>query len=189
MVQMEWRDMMLKALLHAQVRKQEKHYGYDALYVHDVIDTSAGGALKFAMVTMLSTHKEGVSSDAFFAAKLAGALCEDCGPCTQLCVDMATEAGVEPEKLAALLRGDIDQAGADAALGFRYGIAVATNADTSLALVETVRERFGEKGLVSLAFSVTSARMYPTLKRALGHGVACSKIKVSNETIAVKHAA
>jgi hypothetical protein len=180
---------MLKSLLHGQVRKQEKHYGYDAGYMHSVIDTSPSGALKFAMVAMMSLHQKNVSGDAFYAAKLAGALTEDCGPCTQLCVDMATEAGVEPAKIAALLRGDIDQAGPDAALGFRYGIAVAANSDTCLALVETVREKFGEEGLVSLAFSVTSARMYPTLKRALGHGVACSKIQVSNETIAVKHAA
>jgi hypothetical protein len=31
--------------------------------------------------------------------------------------------------------------------------------------------------------------MYPALKRGLGHGMMCSKITVSDETIPVKHAA
>jgi hypothetical protein len=31
--------------------------------------------------------------------------------------------------------------------------------------------------------------MFPTLKRALGHGVACSRVLVSDQAIAVKHAA
>ena len=68
-------------------------------------------------------------------------------------------------------------------------MAVATNADTTLPLVEQARKRYGERGLVSLAFSVTSARMFPTLKRGLGHGAVCSRVVVHNETIPVKRAA
>jgi hypothetical protein len=68
-------------------------------------------------------------------------------------------------------------------------MAVATNADTTLSLVEQARKRYGERGLVSLAFSVTTARMFPTLKRGLGHGAVCAKVVVRNETIVVKRAA
>jgi AhpD family alkylhydroperoxidase len=137
----------------------------------------------------MAQHREDVSKDAWHAAHLAGALAEDCGPCVQICVDMATRAGMDPEKLAALIRGDIDDAGPDAAFGFRYGMAVATNADTALSLVEQASRRYGKRGLVSLAFSVTTARMFPTLKRGLGHGAICAKVVVRDETIAVKRAA
>jgi hypothetical protein len=88
-----------------------------------------------------------------------------------------------------MLRGDIDEAGADAALGYRYGMAVATNSVNVLAEVEQARLRFGERGLVTLAFAVASVRVYPTLKRALGHGAACTKVVVSDREIAVKRAA
>ena len=180
---------MFKSLLHNRVRPMERHYGYDAGYVHEMIDASPSAALKFVMAQMISSHREDVPKDAWYAAKLAAALSEDCGPCTQLCVNMATEAGMEPAKIAHLLRGDIEAAGPDAALGFRYGIAVATNSDEVMSLVERARARYGERGLVSLALVVTGARMYPALKRGLGHGMMCSKITVSDEAIPVKHAA
>ena len=45
---------------------------------------------------------------------------------------------------------------------------------------EVVR-RWGEKGLIALAMALTTARMYPTLKYALGHGRACSRVMVAGE--------
>jgi alkylhydroperoxidase family enzyme len=180
---------MIKSLMHRYLGRFEREWGYDASYMHDVVDASPAGARKFAFLQPMAQHRQDVSKDAWHAAHLAGALSEDCGPCVQLCVDMATRDGMDPGRLAALIRGDIDAAGSDAALGFRYGMAISTGADTALALVEQARKRFGERGLVSLAFSVTTARMFPTLKRALGHGVACSRVLVSDQAIAVKHAA
>ena len=180
---------MIKSLMHRYVRRFERTWGYDASYFHDIVDASPSAAQKFAFLQPMAQHRQSVSKDAWHAAHLAGAMAEDCGPCVQICVDMATRDGMDPDKLAALIRGDIDEAGTDAAFGFRYGIAVATNADTVLSLVEQARKRYGERGLVSLAFSVTAARMFPTLKRGLGHGAACAKIVVRNETIPVKRAA
>jgi hypothetical protein len=180
---------MFKNLLHRYIRRFERSFGYDASYMHDVVDASSSAAWKFSLLQIMSQHREDVPGDAWHAAHLAGALSEDCGPCVQICIDMATKDGMEPQKLAALVRGDIDAAGADAALGFRFGMAVATNADTVLALVEQARSKYGQRGLVSLAYSVTTARMYPTLKRGLGHGAVCMRVLVSNETIPVRRAA
>lgn len=180
---------MFKSFLHNRVRPLERHFGYDAGYFHEMIDASTPAAIKFSLAQMISNHREDVPKDAWYAAKIAAALSEDCGPCVQLCVDMATKARVAPAKIAHLLRGDVEAAGPDAALGFRYGMAVATNSDQVMALVEEARARYGERGLVSLALVVTGSRMYPALKRGLGHGMMCAKITVSNETIPVKHAA
>ena len=180
---------MLRNILHRYVRKFERKFGYDATYMHDVVEASPSALWKFSLLQIMSNHRQDIPGDAWHAAHLAGALSEDCGPCVQICIDMATSDQMAPEKLAALVRGDIDAAGADAAFGFRYGMAVATNADMTLSLVEEARRRYGERGLISLAYSVTTARMYPTLKRGLGHGAVCSKVIVSNELIPVKRAA
>lgn len=180
---------MFKSFLHNRVRPLERGFGYDAGYFHEMIDASTSAAIKFSLAQMIANHREDVPKDAWYAAKFAAALSEDCGPCVQLCVDMATKARVAPAKIAHLLRGDIEAAGPDAALGFRYGMAVATNSDQVMALVEAARARYGERGLVSLALVVTGSRMYPALKRGLGRGMMCAKITVSDETIPVKHAA
>jgi hypothetical protein len=180
---------MMKSLMHRYVRRFERIWKYDAGYMHGIVDASLAAARKFVFLQPMAQHREHVSKDAWHAAHLAGALSEDCGPCVQLCIDMATRDGIDSGKLEALVRGDIDEAGPEAAFGFRYGMSVATNADTVVALVEQARSRYGERGLVSLAFSVTTARMFPTLKRGLGHGAVCSKVFVGTETVQVKRAA
>ena len=53
-----------------------------------------------------SAHREVVPVEASFAAKITGALAEDCGPCTQLVVDMALEAGMAKDQIEAVLRRD-----------------------------------------------------------------------------------
>jgi hypothetical protein len=180
---------MLKSFLHRTVGRLERSFGYDASYLHEVIEISRPAFFKFSLFQVMSSHRDRVPRDAWYAARIAAALSEDCGLCTQLVVDMALRDGMKPEAVGALLRGDLEQAGQDAELGFRYGIAVAQNMDASLALSEQAAARFGKPALVSLAFAVACSRVYPTLKRGLGHGVACTKINVSSETITLKHAA
>lgn len=180
---------MLKAVLHRSIRKFERMFGYDATYMHQMTEASAMAGWKFTLGTLAAQHRDGVPKEAWYAAKLAAALSEDCGPCTQLCVDMAIRDGVAPHVLAALIRGDIEAAGADAALGYRYGMAVATNAPAAASLHETVLARYGERGLTSLALVTAFSRIYPTIKRGLGHGAACARIEIANESIAVKRAA
>jgi hypothetical protein len=49
-------------------------------------------------------------------------------------------------------------------------------------LREEVLRRFGKRGLVSLAFAMTAARLYPTVKYAMGHGHACMRLTIGGET-------
>ena len=180
---------MLKKYLHSSIAKLERSYGYDATYVHEVLDISMPAFFKFALFQTFAGHTDRVPRDVRCAARIAAALSEDCGPCTQLVVDMALRERMKGESIAALLRGDLEAAGPDAELGFRYGIAVAGNTPNAVPLAEEVERRYGKRALVSLAFAVAGARVYPCLKRGLGHGVACSKINVANETIVLKEAA
>jgi hypothetical protein len=180
---------MLKQILHRQVAGLERTFGYDASYLHEVIDISVSAFFKFALFQAMSAHRQNVPRDAWYAARIAAALSEDCGPCTQLVVDMAVRDGMPPQAVSALLRGDLDRAGKDAEFGFRYGLAVAKNTEDASALSEKAAALYGKQALVSLAFAVACSRVYPTLKRGLGHGVACTRIKIANETIILKQAA
>jgi hypothetical protein len=48
--------------------------------------------------------------------------------------------------------------------------------------------RWGPKAVLSLAFAMVTARMYPTVKYAMGHGQACTRIVVNGVPIAFDHA-
>lgn len=179
---------MLKSFLRRQLGKMETRYGYDAGYLRYMLDASPSTALKFAVVTQMVDDKA-APTEAVAAAKLAGTLVEDCGPCTQLVTDMALEAGARPAVIKAILAGDTNAMGEDAGLAWRLCQAsLARDMFTADPLREEIVRRWGEAGLTTIALSLTVGRMYPTLKYALGYGKACSKVMVAGEAAHPLHA-
>jgi hypothetical protein len=173
---------MLKSILHNQIAAQvERPFGYDATYMHELVDADPMTAIKFSLVTGLVARKA-APPEALAAASLVGTLNEDCGPCTQIGVDIALAQGARPEALRAILAGDEAAMGPDAALGYRFAkAALARDLEGADAARDEVARRWGQKGLIALAMALTTARMYPTLKYAMGHGRACSKVTVAGE--------
>ena len=45
-------------------------------------------------------------------------------------------------------------------------------------LRETLRKRYGEHGLIELAYAIASSRIPPTVKRGLGYAKSCSLVAV-----------
>lgn len=172
---------MLRALLGRAITRMEKTWSYDAGYMRDILRTSVWTFLKFGMLTAVVPRRDAPAA-ALAAAGLVGTLSEDCGPCTQIGIDMAVKSGVRPETLRAILAGDEAAMGDAAALGYRFARAsLERRLEEADALRDEVVRRWGQKGLVALALALTTARMYPTMKYAMGHGRSCSRITVAGE--------
>jgi hypothetical protein len=126
--------------------------------------------------------RKAAPAEALAAAGIAGTLAEDCGPCTQISVDIAAANGVGPGVLRAILAGDEGAMGEAAALGWRFARAsLARDMTVADPLRDEIVRRWGDKGLVAISLSITTARMYPTLKYALGYGSTCSRVTVAGE--------
>lgn len=178
---------MLKALLARQIDKIERLWGYDASYMRLVLAASPRTFLRFGLLTQIIDRKAAPAA-ALAAAGLAGTLAEDCGPCTQISVDMAAAGGVMPEILRAILAGDEAAMGETAALAWRFARAsLARDMAACDPLRDEIVRRWGDKGLTAISMALMTARMYPTLKYALGHGKACSKVTVAGVATPVAH--
>src|SRR5262245_57000334 len=94
---------MIRSLLHAVTRAFERRYDYDATYMHEIADTSVGAFAKLALLQPMNAHREGITLDALYAARIAAVRFEDCGPCAQLVVNMALEAGVTPSMVRTIV--------------------------------------------------------------------------------------
>jgi hypothetical protein len=174
---------MLKAWLSRWIDGFEETWNYDASYMRFVLNASPKSFFKFAFVTALVDRKA-APMEALTAAGVVGTLAEDCGPCTQIGVDMAAAAGVKPDVLRAILAGDEAAMGETAALAYRFARAsLARDMAACDPLRDEIVRRWGEKGLTSIALALTTSRMYPTLKYALGYGKACSKVTVAGDAI------
>ena len=49
--------------------------------------------------------------------------------------------------------------------------------------------RWGPRALLALSYGIMAAQLYPTLKYALGHGKACTRVVVAGQTVTPRHVA
>ena len=111
---------MRKFIARRMLRAFSKRYGYDTSYTEMVLKESPSAFFKLAPLMKASAHREVVPVEASFAAKITGALAEDCGPCTQLCIDMALEAGMAKDQIEAVLRRSPRAMTPEVLLGFQF---------------------------------------------------------------------
>jgi hypothetical protein len=178
---------MIKWMLRRAVSRFERNWDYDAGYLHDVIDASPRAAWLFARATAIGQFRRDLPIDAWFTAGITAVRREDCGPCTQLAVSMAERGGVSPAVLRAVLSDDPDAMPPDVELVWNFTRATLAHDAAADVYREAIVRRWGPRALVSLAFSITAARMYPTVKYALGHGHACMRVVVNGTPVALDH--
>jgi hypothetical protein len=172
------------------LRATSKRYGYDTSYLEMMLKESPSAFFKFASVMKAAAHREVVPVEAHFAAKLVGALAEDCGPCTQLVVDMALEAGMPKDQIEAVLRRDLRLMNNTTILGFRFADAVARRSDDDDEHRDGIRGRWGDKGVIDLTLALQMGRMFPMVKSGLGYAKACRRVTVGGHNVdVVKQAA
>ncbi|HZV20190.1 MAG TPA: hypothetical protein VE986_01450 [Hyphomicrobiales bacterium] len=172
---------MIRWLLRRPIQGFERTWNYDASYLHGILDADPRALWIFSKMQGIGQYRKDVPLAAYYAARITGTMAEDCGPCTQLAVDMAERAGVDPGVLRAVIARDFSAMPADAALAVRFTEATLRHAPDADGLREEILRRWGKRALISLAFGIAAARIFPTVKYALGHGRACMRVRVGND--------
>lgn len=181
---------MRKFIARRMLRRFGKRYAYDTSYIQFMLRESPSAFFKFAPVMKASAHREVIPLEASFATKITGAMAEDCGPCTQLTVDMALEAGMAKDQIEAVLGRDIKAMTASVKLGFQFADAMMNRSADGEACREAVRARWGEKGVIDLTMALQMGRLFPMIKQALGYAKECRRVSVAgNQIDVIKQAA
>lgn len=176
---------MLKTIVRNRLRAWSARYGYDASYMEQMLDVSPAAFFKFAKILGVAQHREAAPIDASYATKLVGALAEDCGPCTQLVINMAAEAGVASDQIEAVLRRDVRAMNDDTALGFRFAEAVVARDANEDDLREFVGAMWGEKAVIDLTLALQIGRIFPMVKAGLGYAKECRRVTVGDKPVDV----
>ena len=180
---------MLSWLIRNRLAAFERKYGYDISYAREILAADRRAFMTFAKLSSLGAYRRDVPKDVFWAVKSVAAIAEDCGPCTQLNVAMALEDGATPRVLASVLGGQDAALPEDVRLGVRFARAVLARDPEADPLREEIARRWGPRALISLAFGIAAARVFPTIKYTLGHGKACQRVTVAGEPVAVVRSA
>lgn len=150
-----------------------RHYHYDVSYIEELMDASPGAFQVFEATMPMGQYQKAAPADLLAIVKIAAMRAEDCGPCSELGVKKAREMGVAEEVIrGAWYAGE--GLGAEHREVYDYARAVATNGAMDADLLPRLQKRLGREVMAELALAIVATRLYPTLKRALGHGKSCS---------------
>jgi hypothetical protein len=165
----------MSALTDRLIDAQERAlHGADLGYLREIADASTAAFVKIGLLSPLAQHRRVAPLRAWHLARLAATMAQDCGPCVQIVVDQARDAGVPREALQTVVDGTLDRLGPEDALAVHYGHAVATQSPDAEALARTVRDVFGAEARVEMALGVATAQVFPMLKRGLGRTLTCA---------------
>jgi hypothetical protein len=176
---------MLTWFMKRRLDAFERNTGYDTSYVREMLDADVKAVMALFKVQGLARYRKDVPREPWYAAALVGVLAEDCGPCTQLGITMAEREGVNPDTLRAIVAGDLRAMPDDVVVAYRFAKASLAHNPAADELRSEVVERWGQRGLISLAFALASSRVYPTVKYALGHGKSCTRLTVAGKPLPV----
>lgn len=174
---------MTRFLFNKMLVSMQDQYDYDVSYMQTMLQTDMKAFLKFMGFQIMSAHKGDLPSDVLFSARLRAILWDDCGPCTQLVVNMALEAKVSHHIIEGIIANRLEGLSDDVILAVRFTeLTLAHNPEVD-DLRDEVSHRWGKPGLITLALNISASRVYPTLKYALGYGKACSRIQVEGQSL------
>ena len=179
---------MLKFIARRMLRKFRAHYDYDTTYMEEMLEQAPAAFFKFSKIMSVTRYRDVMPIEACYAAKIVGALAEDCGPCTQLVVDMAREAGMRDDQIEAVLSDNAAAMAATTQLGYRFARAIADRSADDDACRDAVRGQWGEKGVIELTLALQVGRIFPMVKAGLGHAKACRRVVVAGRPVDVNRA-
>ena len=176
---------MRKWFARRYLQRYRNRYDYDTSYLELVLDETPDAFFKFAKIFGIGNYRKVVPLEAMYAAKIAGAMHEDCGPCTQLVVDMALDAGVANDQIEAVLKGKCADMSDATTLGYRFAKAVCNRTAAEDEAREAVRAEWGDQGVIELAFALQVGRIFPMVKAGLGYAKECRRVVVEGRNVDV----
>jgi alkylhydroperoxidase family enzyme len=169
---------MIRWFFRRKLDAEEKKLGESMEYLRHIVDTSPTAFLRFASIMPFANSRKVLPKEAWYVAQIVSLQQEDCGPCLQITVNLAQKDRVDADMIRTVLDGNKSQLSGELADVYNFAQSIA-NSDTNLdALRESLRLRYGDRGLIELAYAIASSRIPPTVKRVLGYAKSCHEVTI-----------
>ncbi|NAX45395.1 hypothetical protein CAG70_00020 [Photobacterium halotolerans] len=174
---------MIRYLFSKMLLAFKNRYDYDIRYQQDILKTDLGAFLKFMGFQTMSSHSGNLPAGPLYAARIRAIIWDDCGPCTQLAVNMALEAKISPDIVQAIINKDFNNLPDDIALVVKFTESVLAHHPEADDYREKILALWGPKELITIGFAISTYRVYPALKYTLGYGKTCQRIRINASSI------
>lgn len=166
----------MRKLILNHIDRQERALGTSLDWLRALARISLSAFLKFMLLTPIGHHRQRLPKNAWYVARLAATLHEDCGSCVQTVVHLARQDGISRVLIDAVLRDRPEQLPDEFGDIYHFTRSVLQQSDKP-ELRERLRATYGEQGLVDIALAIATSRIIPTTKRALGYAQSCAQLR------------
>jgi alkylhydroperoxidase family enzyme len=170
---------MLQSLALRQIDAQEQKLGASLDYLRHMARTSLRLLWRFGKIFPFAMCRKALPVDAMHVAALTASHHEDCGGCVQIAVNVALADNLSREIIQAVLDTNPQLLTDDLSDVYHFTHAVVTRTGAEEPLRERLVRRYGDEALIELAMIIAAARVFPTVKRAMGYATSCSRVKVT----------
>lgn len=168
---------LMTALAEPRIKRMEAHFGVPLDYVRYMARHAMGALRALGKTEASVTYRHVLPRDPYHIARLVADQVEDCGTCLQLVVNVALKDGVSPKLIQAALDGDLANLPLELVDVYHFANRIANREDAP-DLRDRLKARYGDEAFIELALAIAAPRVYPTLKRALGYAIGCSRVEV-----------
>lgn len=141
-------------------------------YLDDIAKAGGFSMEAFQHFSVFSGHHYHTPPKFMLMAMLGATHAEDCGPCLEIVEGFAHAAGMEPGRVKNALHGTPENE--DDALAYSFGAAIASgDIPTASELGCEIEQRFNRAIRTEVTLGASTSRIYPAIKRGLGHAAAC----------------
>jgi hypothetical protein len=151
----------------------EARYRYDATYLTEMLSSSPEAYRVFSGFLPMAQFRLAAAPEVYFTAKVTAFREVDCGPCLQLAIRMAREAGVSKTLIHNLLQPESTLSPVLASVR-SFSRAVLAGAPECNELRAKLLKELGAAAMIEIGLAIASAQGFPVLKRAMGHYRSCS---------------
>ncbi|MBX9583707.1 MAG: carboxymuconolactone decarboxylase family protein [Gemmataceae bacterium] len=169
---------MFGFLARWDIRSAEKRLGVPLDALRQMHEKAPGAFAEFTKFGKLADFRDKLPPAPFHVARLVAAIHDDCGTCVQRVVNEAKADGVEAETLRLALAGEVDALPEQLRDVYRFAEAVVARTGEEAEFRDRLRRVFGDEAVVELGLAVATARVLPTLNRALGFATKCASAGV-----------
>lgn len=174
---------MIKYLINRKLNSMSRRYDYDIRYMQEILESDFGAFLKYMAFQSMSSHEGGLPLEIVYAVRLSAIMWDDCGSCAQLVADMALEAKISPRTIRAIVNKDVNDLAKSTILVIKFTELVLSHSPEADVIREEIESLWGIRGVIAIGFCISTSRVYPALKYAMGYGKACKPIQLHDSPI------
>ena len=170
---------MIRWLISNRLGAAERQIGVSLDYLRHMHQAAPAVFYKFLKLKSLANHRRVLPDDVLHVARIVAARRQDCGQCLQMAVNFALQQGMPAGDVQPVIDEDVEKLPSELVESYRFAESVVTNSDESERWRETVRQRYGDEGVIELSLAVAIAGVFPTMKRGMGYATSCSQTRVA----------